>query len=549
MSRATAKEMRQFLSFVIVSLALLCQAQSLPDEVRLLARIRDHVGAQITQLEDYICLQTSRRYRTQGKDAARKHRLESSEVLTLEVAHVGENELFAWPGAGRFEDRKASEIVAGGMTDTGSFSLFARSLFQPRTPAAIRYHGVEECQGRSAARYDFSVSTLFSGYTIKTPAGSAQAGYSGSFWAYPDTLDLCRLTVRAEDVPSFLNLAAVETVIDYGEVRIGSSGLRLPQTARTTMTSVSGDISENLTDFTHCRRYSADSRILFDGPHPETGVPSEQVETVTLPQGLTVAIKLLTPLDSETACVGDAITARVEAAVTARRRTWLPAGALLSGRIRRLEQFASPSESVLLGLEFTDFSFAGSRGLFFADFQQSDAGTRLQSPSVHTNWTTLLHGGILESTSIEEFTNQELPGVATFHFPGKTGRLPAGTRMRLEDQRLRGASLTLCHSQRSATEGSTRDARSAGMTDAAHPTANSATAAAASDTGSRGFTPYSIDSTSRASASAPATPATIPANTGMQRLAQHHARNVRASRRRAPSGCRSRACAAPPCRP
>ena len=424
---------RKLLIFSFLSLAIPGLSQDVQDNLVLLARIREHVGKQITHLENYTCLQTSRRYRLQGRNEKKKHRIESAEMLTLEVAHVGEKELFAWPGAGRFEDRQASEIVAGGLTDTGTFSLFARSLFQPRPPAAIRYFGQEECQGRDAVRYDFSVSRLFSGYTIRSSIGSAEVPYSGSFWAYPDTLDLCRLTVRAEEVPDSLKLAGVQTVIDYGEVQIGASRLRLPQAAETTMTFLSGDISQNLTDFTHCRRYAADSSILFDTEQEQPNSPPTQVETVTLPAGLVVPVQLMTTIDSQSARVGDAISARVESDVNARHQTWLPSGAMLNGRIRRLEQFSSPTRSVLLGLEFTDFSYDGRRGLFLADFQRSDARidteTALKAPSANTNYTTLLYFGVLVGTEIEQFTNLELPGVVMFHFPGKTARLPAGTEM------------------------------------------------------------------------------------------------------------------------
>jgi hypothetical protein len=423
---------RSLVAVSLLGLAIPVLPQAVSDEVLLLARLRDHIGAQIMQLADYTCLQTSRRYRLQGSNE-KKRRIESAEMLTLEVAHVGEKELFAWPGAGRFEDREASDIVAGGLTDTGTFSLFARSLFQPRTPAAVRYHGPEECQGRDAVRYDFTVSPLFSGYTIKSSSGSAQVGYSGSFWAYPDTLDLCRLVVRAEDIPESLALAGVRTLIDYGQVRIGGLPVKLPQSARTTMTFVSGDISENVTDFTHCRRYTADSSILFDTGSEQASSASHQLETVTLPPRLMVVVHLTAPIDSKSARVGDAISARVAADVSARHQTWLPAGAILNGRIRRLEQFTSPSESLLLGLEFTNFSYAGRTGLFLADFQRSKAGVQaegvLKAPSVTTNYTALLHGGILAATEVEEFTSQELAGVVTFHFSGKTGRLPAGTEM------------------------------------------------------------------------------------------------------------------------
>jgi len=424
---------RKLFAWPLLGVGMTCFPQAVSEDVRLLARIRDHVGSQITSLEDYTCLQIARRYRLQGKDASKRHRIESSEVMTLEVAHIGEKELFAWPGAGRFDDRQASEIVAGGLTDTGSYSSFARSLFQPRTPAILRYYGSEQCHAKDAVRYDFSISVLFSGYTIKSPSGSAQTGYSGSFWAYPDTLDLCRLVIRADDIPEWLRLSEVRTVIDYGRVQIGNSLLTLPQTARTTLTSTSGDVTENLTDFTHCRRYSADSSLLFGDPPEQQSSTPRQIETVVLPGGLLIPLKLLTAIDSRTARVGDAISAVVETAVGTKRRTWLPIGTVVNGRIRRLEEFVSPSGSVLLGLEFTDFSNDDHRGLFFADFQPSDNSkqvqTILKAPSINTSWTTLLHGGGIENVSIEEFTNVELPGVATFNFSGRSCVLPAGTRM------------------------------------------------------------------------------------------------------------------------
>jgi hypothetical protein len=417
----------KFPSVLILALVLPSLAQELPEEVRLLARIQRHIGAQLTSLEDYTCLQTSRRYRKQGK-GSKAGRIESAETLTLEVAHIGNVEKFAWPGAGKFEDRQAADIVAGGLTDTGTFSLFARSLFQPRPPALIRYHGSEECQGRPAARYDFTVSTLFSGYTLRTAAGHAKVAYSGSFWADTETLDLCRLVVHAEEVPSYLGLDGVDTIIDYGDVRIGNSPLRLPQAAQTVMRFVSGDVSENQTDFTHCRRYTADSTLFFDTP-PERASAASRPEATGLPAGLMVSAVLVTPIDSQTARVGDAISARVDSNVTAKRKTWLPAGTILNGRIRRLERFTNPADSVLIGLELTDFAYEGARGLFFADLQQREGATHLTSPKVATSWTNLMKGGMVESTTVEEFTTLELPGTATFSFPGKTCRLEAGTRM------------------------------------------------------------------------------------------------------------------------
>jgi hypothetical protein len=110
----------------LAGFAVLCEAQALPEEVLLLARIRAHVKAELAQLNRFSCLQTSRRYRIQGSKNGKKHRLESSEVLTLEVARIGGNEVYAWPGASPFENRRVSEIAGGGLTASGDFSTHLR---------------------------------------------------------------------------------------------------------------------------------------------------------------------------------------------------------------------------------------------------------------------------------------------------------------------------------------------------------------------------------------------------------------------------------------
>ena len=49
--------------------------------------------------------------------------------LRLEVAVVGGQELFAWPGAARFEREDPLEIVGSGPTGTGEYAGFLYVLF------------------------------------------------------------------------------------------------------------------------------------------------------------------------------------------------------------------------------------------------------------------------------------------------------------------------------------------------------------------------------------------------------------------------------------
>lgn len=299
----------------------------------------------------------------QDPKSGRKHRITSAEPLTLEIAHIGGKELFAWPGEGPFESRSAAAMVGGGLTDTGGFSAFARSIFVDndscyQTVAVVKFRGKEDWRGRDAVRYDYSVGSFLAGYTVRTLSGTAKLGYSGSFWVDPQTNDLFELAVRADGIPAYLDVAEVLTVIDCGNTKPGGSpALLLPQSVRTSMRYTSGDVSENLTDFTNCRQFTAESSISFDPLPEDARRPAQNIETITLPPGLMIATRLVTAVDATAARVGDPVSARVETAASARHRVWLPEGAILHGRVRRVEKFASPAESVLIGLEFTGFSF------------------------------------------------------------------------------------------------------------------------------------------------------------------------------------------------
>jgi len=121
------------------------------------------------------------------------------------------------------------------------------------------YRGPEELGGRAAVRYDFRVRTLVSGYTISIPEATGRVGMKGSFWVHKDSLDLLRLVIHADDIPDTLPIADAITTIDYGRVRIGDSDLLLPQTADFLLAETSGIANRNITDFTQCRSFSAQS--------------------------------------------------------------------------------------------------------------------------------------------------------------------------------------------------------------------------------------------------------------------------------------------------
>ena len=195
----------------------------------------------------------------------------------------------------------------------------------------------------------------------------AVVGFSGSIWADGETLQVMRLTIRADDVPIHLGVTEVLQSIDYGRVRLNDFDFLLPQSAETTLIYLAGGKSLNRTEFSHWQQYVGESTLLLDDAPAS---PGKADTTVDLPAGLVLSTRLETEIHSDKARVGDRITATVDQEARWKGRLVVPAGATLAGRIRSIEKPAGPFGFFTLGLEFFELRMGNRRARFFA--QSSD---------------------------------------------------------------------------------------------------------------------------------------------------------------------------------
>jgi len=239
--------------------AILCLAQTeVPREVLLLARIQQKMREQLARMPDYTCLETIERFE-------RAHRAPSFrlvDTVRLEVAHVGAKELYARPGGQKFEESELPNLIGWGMMASGDFALHLKSVFGSGIPV-FNYGGEEELDGRRTVRYHYRVPQNLSGYRLRVGRQQGIVAFSGSFWADPETLEVLRLEVRAEEIPPNLPVLSAVTVIDYGKVPIGGSEALLPRRAELVMTETLGRQNLNRTEFTNCRQYVGESVVLF----------------------------------------------------------------------------------------------------------------------------------------------------------------------------------------------------------------------------------------------------------------------------------------------
>ncbi|MCS6952390.1 MAG: hypothetical protein RMK57_06960 [Bryobacterales bacterium] len=355
-------------------------AQSdLAPDVLLLARIKVHMEENLKRLPNYTCVETVERSRRRAP--ARKFEL--VDALRLEVAMIGRKELYSWYGENRFQERDLVDMVGGGAIGNGDFALHAYSVFLSSAPT-YTYVGEDILDGRRTIRYDYRVPLLLSGYRIRVPPREARVPYHGAFWVDAATLDLVRLDVTADQIPSELNLREARTSIWYGRVPIGEDEFLLPRRSELVMIDLAGNESRNRIEFTQCRQFTGESHLSFGDPPPEAPPPAPQLREFELPAGVDLELRLETPVDSETSFVGDPLRAVVARAVKKEGRVVVPKGAVVTGRLTRLERLASTPAHYVVGLEFYAIEFEGGRAPFRARLEQAGAATaRIPGSTMH----------------------------------------------------------------------------------------------------------------------------------------------------------------------
>jgi hypothetical protein len=248
------------LGLAVLSAAAL-PAQDLPQWVRQIARIKLQEKQNLQHIPNYVCSETVERARKKAKSAF----FERLDTLRFDVAHVGNKDLLALPGAGGFEDTDLSKFVSEGTLGVGEFSSSAINLF---VNDLGRFMPREKGNGMipGLLAFDFEIPEFRSGWVISSQGSKAVVGSRGTIWVDPETLELQRLEENAVDIPSALGMKAVQTTIDYAKVRIGNLNVRLPSGADTLLTNASDEQHQNIVTFSACREFVSESSIQYDAP-------------------------------------------------------------------------------------------------------------------------------------------------------------------------------------------------------------------------------------------------------------------------------------------
>jgi hypothetical protein len=143
------------------------------------------------------------------------------------------------------------------------------------------------------------------------------------------------------------------TKLEYQHIRIGDGDFLLPRQSELLIVQADARETTNVTTFSSCREYHAESTIRFEEEaEPGTAAATQSAAASRpLPEGLSISLALTARIDTATAAAGDAVSARVTHAVRdpKSKATLIPAGAIAQGRIARMRhRVGGPDDFVIL---------------------------------------------------------------------------------------------------------------------------------------------------------------------------------------------------------
>jgi hypothetical protein len=193
--------------------------------------------------------------------------------LRVNAGVINGKELYTVPSADADQALLKKVLALYAKAGTGSFALYARAVFL--TAAATFYDAPDETQdGRRLLRLDFAVPLEVSKYTLSQGGPPVTIGYTGSLRIDPASLDVVRLTLEADRIPTESGIKAVSQTLDYARTSLTGSTVLLPTLTNLTLQEQSGREVRLTGRFSDCRRYTAKGGEIFAAGETAAAVPA-----------------------------------------------------------------------------------------------------------------------------------------------------------------------------------------------------------------------------------------------------------------------------------
>jgi hypothetical protein len=247
-----------FVFFSCLTSASAAELRVNDDPTVLLQRIRGKIAEHLSRLRNYTCHVVIDRL----ERAITSSSFDRRDSVELDVAFVGERELFSRPGEAQFAEQPISQLVPHGMIGNDTFGSHDDDVFLG-DGVTFEYAGPCKRDGHRTFRYNFRVPLGNSRLLVKQGASDAMVAYQGSFWVDAETLDMVRLAWKTDHIPPSVGIRSIEKSMQYKVVHIGNSDFVLPLHSELTSFDEQGSYRWNTIALKHCQEFTGGSTVTY----------------------------------------------------------------------------------------------------------------------------------------------------------------------------------------------------------------------------------------------------------------------------------------------
>ncbi len=215
-------------------------------------------------LPNYVCKEFMARFYS----ATRPVDWRPQDVVSMDLVYENGREDYRNVAVNDKPTHKHVEELEGAWS-TGEFASMLLDLFSPATDADFRFRGRSNSSGVPARVYDFDVQQPHSHWHVQAESQSINPAYRGSVWIEPESGRVLRIEIQARSLPEAFPFNAVESAVDYGNVRLGEKEFLLPVHAESLACQRgTSNCSRNALDFRNYHKYESESNIIYEASKP-----------------------------------------------------------------------------------------------------------------------------------------------------------------------------------------------------------------------------------------------------------------------------------------
>ncbi len=233
------------------------------EQKQLIKELREYSMNYDKRLPDFLCTQVTRRF----YDPSGLEYWVNADTITAKLSYFQNKEekkvLFV---NNQYKDVDWDKL--GGATSTGEFGSLLREVFEPASDAVFQWERWGTLRGKRNHVIRYRVPQRGSKWSIvyeKTM--SITPGYSGLIYADANTGMVTRVTLEAQEIPSYFPIQMAKTQLDYDYTEISGNTFLLPLRAEIKMREGKFLVRNDI-EFRNYRKFGADTSITFDTPEP-----------------------------------------------------------------------------------------------------------------------------------------------------------------------------------------------------------------------------------------------------------------------------------------